>query len=110
MLNVKSNNVLVHQIDSKIYQKTILNQTNFSKVLPEKIHSQAKLAVKDEYTFDFLELGEEHTELELERSLISKVNHFLIEMGGVFTFVGNQFRLEINGREFFIDICFTIGG
>ncbi len=97
-------NVLIHQIENKTYEKTMINQTNFSKVLPEEIRSQAKLAVKDEYTFDFLELGEEHTELELERALISKVNRFLIEMGGVFTFVGNQFRLEINGKEFFIDI------
>ncbi|OGW07683.1 MAG: hypothetical protein A2W75_02660 [Nitrospinae bacterium RIFCSPLOWO2_12_39_15] len=97
-------NVLIHQIDNKTYEKTMLNQTNFSKVLPEKIRNQAKLAVKDEYTFDFLELGEEHTELELERALISKINRFLIEMGGVFTFVGNQFRLEINGKEFFIDV------
>ncbi len=97
-------NVLIHQIENKTYEKTMLNQTNFSKVLPEKIRNQAKLAVKDEYTFDFLELGEEHTELELERALISKVNRFLVEMGGVFTFVGNQFRLEINGKEFFIDI------
>ena len=63
-----------------------------------------KLAVKDEYTFDFLELGDEHSELELERALMNKINRFLIEMGGAFTFVGNQFRLEIEGREFFIDI------
>ncbi|MBU4305208.1 MAG: DUF1016 family protein [Candidatus Omnitrophica bacterium] len=97
-------NVLIHQIENKTYEKMMLNQTNFSKTLPEKIRNQAKLAVKDEYTFDFLELGEEHSELELERALMSKINRFLIEMGGVFTFVGNQFRLDINGREFFIDI------
>ncbi|MFH1004366.1 MAG: PDDEXK nuclease domain-containing protein [Bacteroidota bacterium] len=97
-------NVLIHQIENKTYEKTMLNQTNFSKVLPEKIRNQAKLAVKDEYTFDFLELGDEHSEMELERALMSKINRFLIEMGGVFTFVGNQFRLEINGKEFFIDI------
>ncbi|MEK6646657.1 MAG: PDDEXK nuclease domain-containing protein [Candidatus Firestonebacteria bacterium] len=97
-------NVLIHQIENKTYEKTMLNQTNFSKVLPEKIRNQAKLAVKDEYIFDFLELGEEHSEFELERALMSKINHFLIEMGGVFTFVGNQFRLEISGKEFFIDI------
>ncbi|MFH1097438.1 MAG: PDDEXK nuclease domain-containing protein [bacterium] len=97
-------NVLIHQIENKTYEKTMLNQTNFSKALPEKIRNQAKLAVKDEYTFDFLELGDEHSELELERSLMSKINRFLIEMGGVFAFVGNQFRLEINGKEFFIDI------
>lgn len=96
--------VLIHQIDNKTYEKTLLNQTNFSKALPEKIKDQAKLAVKDEYTFDFLELGDEHSEIELERAIINKINRFLIEMGGAFTFVGNQYRLEIDGREFFIDI------
>jgi predicted nuclease of restriction endonuclease-like (RecB) superfamily len=99
-----SKNVLIHQIDNKTYRKTLVNQTNFDKALPVKIRNQAKLAVKDEYTFDFLELGEEHSELELERALIQKVNRFLVEMGGIFTFMGNQFRIEINGKEFFIDI------
>ncbi len=97
-------NVLTHQIENKTYEKTLLNQTNFDKALPEKIKNQAKLAVKDEYTFDFLELGDEHGEIELERALMNRVNRFLIEMGGAFTFVGNQFRLEIDGSEFFIDI------
>jgi predicted nuclease of restriction endonuclease-like (RecB) superfamily len=97
-------NVLIHQINNQTYEKTLLNQTNFDKVLPSKIRNQAKLAVKDEYTFDFLGLGEEHGELEVECALIEKINRFLIEMGGVFTFAGNQFRIEINGKEFFIDI------
>jgi predicted nuclease of restriction endonuclease-like (RecB) superfamily len=96
--------VLIHQIENKTYEKTLLNQTNFSKTLPEKIKNQARLAVKDEYTFDFLELGEEHSEMELERALIFRINRFLVEMGGAFAFLGNQFRLEINGKEFFIDI------
>lgn len=97
-------NVLIHQIENKTFEKTLLNQTNFDKALPDKIKNQAKLAVKDEYTFDFLELGDEHSEIELERALMNRVNRFLIEMGGAFTFVGNQFRLEIDGSEFFIDI------
>lgn len=97
-------NVLIHQMDNKTYEKTLLNQTNFSKALPERIKAQAKLAVKDEYTFDFLELADEHSEIELERAIINKINRFLIEMGGAFAFVGNQYRLEIDGREFFIDI------
>ncbi|MFH1352004.1 MAG: PDDEXK nuclease domain-containing protein [bacterium] len=97
-------NVLVHQIENRSYEKTLAGQTNFDKALPEKIRNQAKLAVKDEYTFDFLELGEEHSEMELERALITRINRFLVEMGGVFAFLGNQFRLEVDGEEFFIDI------
>ena len=45
-----------------------------------------------------------NTEKELEAALIAKVNKFLAEMGGAFAFMGNQFRLEINDNEFFIDI------
>ena len=97
-------NVLAHQIDNRSYEKTMANQTNFDKALPENIKNQAKLAVKDEYTFDFLELADEHAEGELERALMNRINRFLVEMGGAFTFVGNQFRLEIDGREFFIDV------
>lgn len=97
-------NVLALQIENQAYEKTLLNQTNFNKALPDKIRLQAKLAVKDEYTFDFLELGEDHNEFELERGLLTKINRFLVEMGGVFAFMGNQFRIEIEGNEFFIDI------
>jgi len=59
-----SKNVLTIQIENKTYEKTILNQTNFNETLPENIKNQAKLAVKDEYIFDFLELGEQHSEKE----------------------------------------------
>lgn len=99
-----SKNVLIHQIENKTYEKTLINQTNFGKTLPAKIEKQAKLAVKDEYSFGFLELGEEHSELELERAIVTKVNRFLIEMGGAFAFMGNQYRLEVEGNEYFIDI------
>jgi predicted nuclease of restriction endonuclease-like (RecB) superfamily len=96
--------VLLHQIQNKTYEKTLSSQTNFDKTVSEDVRNQAKLAVKDEYTFDFLELGENYKERELEGSLIAKVEDFLREMGGIFTFVGSQYRLEIDGREFFIDL------
>ncbi|MFH0948422.1 MAG: PDDEXK nuclease domain-containing protein [Elusimicrobiota bacterium] len=97
-------NVLIHQIENKSYEKFLLNQTNFDKAVPEKYKHQAKLAVKDEYIFDFLELGEEHSEKQLEVELINNVRKFLIEMGGYFAFIGNQYRLEIDDNEFFIDL------
>lgn len=96
--------VLVHQIENKSYAKYLLNQTNFDKALPAKYKSQAKLAVKDEYTFDFLELDNEHSEKELEAALMEKVRGFLAEMGGHFCYIGNQFRLEVGSSEFFIDL------
>lgn len=97
-------NVLLHQIENQSYEKTLLGQTNFDKALTPKLRAQAKLAVKDEYTFDFLELGEEHAERELERALVGRVEQFLRAMGGLFAFVGSQFRLEVEGHEYFIDL------
>jgi len=97
-------NVLIHHIENQTYEKTLLNQTSFNQTLPEEARQQAKLAVKDEYTFDFLELGDEFSERQLESAILDKVGPFLREMGGLFAFVGSQYRLEIEGDEFFIDL------
>ena len=99
-----SKNILMHQIDNQSYEKTLLGQTNFDKAVTPALRAQAKFAVRDEYTFDFLELGEKHAERELERALVDRIESFLRSMGGLFAFVGSQFRLEVDGREFFIDL------
>lgn len=65
--------VLINHIENKTYEKYLLNQTNFDETLPEKYVNQAKLAVKDEYIFDFMELSEQHSERELEESLINNM-------------------------------------
>jgi len=96
--------VLTNQLEAGAFERYMANQTSFDKTVLEKYRHQAKLAVKDEYSFDFLELGEEHSEKELELALLENVRKFLIEMGGYFAFVGNQYRLEIDGQEFFIDL------
>lgn len=97
-------NVLIHQIDNQTYERTLLGQTSFDETLPEEIRNQAKLAVKDEYTFGFLELADEHSEKMLEAAILSRVEPFLREMGGLFSFVGSQYRLEIGNQEYFIDL------
>ncbi len=97
-------NVLIHQIENQTYEKTLLNQTNFEQTLPAEIRNQAKLAVRDEYTFDFLELGDKHSERQLEQAALQKIEPFLHEMGRIFSFIGNQYRLNINNKEYFIDL------
>ena len=97
-------NVLIHQIENQSYEKSLLGQTNFDQALTPKLRAQAELAVRDEYTFDFLELGDEHSERELETALIARVEDFLRAMGGMFAFMGSQFRLEVGGEEYFIDL------
>jgi predicted nuclease of restriction endonuclease-like (RecB) superfamily len=97
-------NVLIHQIENKTFEKYLLNQTNFEDTLPESIKNQASLAVKDEYTFDFLNLSHEHSECELEQALIQNIRRFLTELGHNYTFVGNQYKVSVSDKEYFIDL------
>lgn len=96
--------VLTNFVETQTYEKYLLNQTNFDLTLPEERRKQAKLAVKDEYMFDFAELSPEYSEHELEMQLINNVRAFLIEMGGDFTFIGNQYHLVIGSRDLYIDL------
>lgn len=96
--------VLNNQIENQLYKKILSSQTNFNKTIHKKYRNQAKLAVKDEYTFDFLELGMEHSERNLEKKLINNIREFLVELGGYFTYIGNQFRIEVGDEEYFIDL------
>jgi predicted nuclease of restriction endonuclease-like (RecB) superfamily len=97
-------NVLSHQIEGKSYEKYLLSQTNFEQTLPENIKNQAILAVKDEYNFNLLGLSEEHSEKQLETALVNNIRAFLLEMDFQFAFVGNQFRVQIDDNEYFIDL------
>jgi len=96
--------VLINNIENRAYERYLTNQTNFDKTVPEKYRRQAKLAVKDEYSFDFLEMGSEHSETELQFALMNKIRSFLIEMGGYYTFVGNEFHLDFAGDDCYIDV------
>ena len=82
--------VLLHQIGNQTYEKTMLSQTNFDKNLPEKMRPEAKLAVRDEYSFGFLELADEHSERELEQAIIRNIGSFLREVGNIYSFIGSQ--------------------
>lgn len=96
--------VLAHQIENQSFEKYLLNQTNFEETVPEKYRKHAILAVKDEYNFDFLELADEHLEHELELALLQNIRKFLLEMGSDFCFVGNQYRLDIDGEDYHVDL------
>ena len=96
--------ILANFVEAKTYEKYLLNQTNFDMTLPKERRVQAKLAVKDEYTFDFAELSPEYSEHELEMQLVNNIRAFLIEMGGDFTFIGNQYHLTVGNRDLYIDL------
>jgi predicted nuclease of restriction endonuclease-like (RecB) superfamily len=97
-------NVLIHQIENHSFEKTVIGQQNFEQNLPENLQTQAILAVKDDYAFDFLELGDQHSEHQLEQAILQNIRQFLVEMGGDFCFIANQFALDLNGKEYRIDL------
>ena len=74
--------------------------------MPTAESSLAQEALKDPYLFDFLDLGDDAHEREIESRLIRHITRFPLEPGAGFAFVGRQFRLEVAGDEFFIDLLF----
>lgn len=96
--------VLINKIELKTYEKYMLGQNNFENTLPESIKKQAILAIKDEYSLNFAGLDEEHSEYELEQSIVKNIRAFLMEFGMDFSFIGNQYKIEIEDKEYFIDL------
>ncbi len=96
--------VLAQQLKARAYHNTVLAQQNFAATLAPAQLPAAVLALRDEYTFGFLGLAAEHSEYELEQALLGNVRRFLVEMGGDFTFIGNQFRLPLDDQEYFVDL------
>lgn len=101
-----SRNVLVMQIESQLRQRQGNAVTNFPTRLPAPQSDLAHASLKDPYLFDFLGLTEEAHEREIEKAPIKHITRFLLELGAVFAFIGQQYRLEVGGDEFFVDLLF----
>jgi predicted nuclease of restriction endonuclease-like (RecB) superfamily len=101
-----SRNILVMQIESRLIERSGAAVTNFSLTLPKPESDLARESLKDPYRFDFLGLGEEAQEREIENALVQHVRDFLLELGAGFAFVGRQVLLDVGGEEFFIDLLF----
>jgi predicted nuclease of restriction endonuclease-like (RecB) superfamily len=101
-----SRNVLVHQIESQLYQRQGKALTNFAQTLPAPQSELAQQLLKDPYTFDFLTLRDASLERDLERGLLAHLREFLLELGIGFAFVGSQQHLEVGGQDFYLDLLF----
>ena len=98
--------VLVHQIESGLHRRQGQALNNFDRVLPAPQSDLARETLKDPYIFDFLSLGDDIQERELERGLIEQVRRFLLELGAGFALVGTQYALVVDGQDFFLDLLF----
>ena len=103
-----SRNVLVLQIESKLYKRQSLSKktTNFQQTLLSPQSDLAEQMLKDPYHFDFLNIGAEVRERDMEKALIDNITRFLLELGSGFAFVGRQYHLEVGGEDFYIDLLF----
>ncbi len=101
-----SRNVLVHQIESGLFRRQGKAQTNFAQTLPAPQSELAQQMLKDPYNFEFLSLGADAQERDLEQGLLAHVRQFLLELGTGFAFVGSQYHLEVGGDDFYLDLLF----
>jgi predicted nuclease of restriction endonuclease-like (RecB) superfamily len=101
-----SRSVLVHWIESDLYQRKGKAQTNFERTLPALESDLARETLKNPYSFEFLTLASDAAEQELERGLVAHIRQFLLELGAGFAFVGQQVHLEVGGEDFYIDLLF----
>jgi predicted nuclease of restriction endonuclease-like (RecB) superfamily len=96
---------LQRQLNGALFERTVLSPPKLAPVLRE-LHPDAIAVFKDTYLLDFLNLPDPHSEHDLQRALVANLRRFLLELGGDFTFVGQAFRLQVGGRDFFIDLLF----
>lgn len=100
--------VLVHQIESSLYQRQVLAEkvSNFEARLPSPTSELAVQTMKDPYVFDFIPFREDMVERDIEEALVRDVTRLLLELGTGFAFLGNQYHLNVGGDDFYIDLLF----
>ena len=103
-----SRNVLVYQIESKLYERQALVKkiSNFKARLPAPQSELAVQTMKDPYIFDFIPFSEDMKERDIEDALINDITKFLLELGTGFAFLGHQYHINVGGDDFYIDLLF----
>jgi predicted nuclease of restriction endonuclease-like (RecB) superfamily len=103
-----SRNNLVHQIEYGLYERQAIatKTTNYGKRLPSPQNELAEQTLKDPYVFDFIEYRKGMAERQIEGELVKNVTKLLLELGTGFAFVGNQYHIEVENEDFYIDLLF----
>lgn len=101
-----SRDVLSYHIKTNLYKRQGKALTNFETTLPQHQSALAKETLKNPYIFDFLSISEEMQERDVEQSLIRHIRKFMLELGKGFAYVGNQYNLNVDGDDYFLDLLF----
>lgn len=100
---------LERQIDSGYYERFMLakgRQEQFVSTAMAQIHPNSPGAFLDTYVLDFLGLPQAHSEQDFQQSIVSNLKHFILEAGRDFSFVGQNYRLQVGDKDFYIDLLF----
>lgn len=98
--------VLEHQIETRLFERQGQALNNFERTLPSPQSDLARQLLKDPYHFDFLTLGPDAHERQLEAGLLEHLRQFLLELGAGFAFVGSQYELCVSEKSYFLDLLF----
>ena len=103
-----SRNVLVHQIESGLYERQVIADkiSNFENRLASPQSELAAQTMKDPYVFDFIPFREDMVERDIEQALVQDITKLLLELGTGFAFLGNQYHINVGGDDFYIDLLF----
>lgn len=101
--NGYSKRELERQIDSMLYERTMLSDAKNKQLITR---SEGMAALRDAYVFEFLELPPEHKEKDLRKAIVDNLKNFILEFGKDFTFVGEEYRVQVGNTDFFIDLLF----
>jgi predicted nuclease of restriction endonuclease-like (RecB) superfamily len=96
---------LERAISTSTFERTVLTEVKPAPVMPAN-HIELSAHFKDTYVFDFLKLPEDYTEKSLRKSIIKNLREFILELGGDFTFVAEEYRIQVGNSDFFIDLLF----
>jgi len=94
---------LERQIDASLFERTIIGNQKLSAVLRE-LHPTIDNTFKDNYVLEFLGLPQTHSETHLQAALVQNMKQFILELGRDFIFIGEEYRLQVGNRDFFIDL------
>lgn len=107
-INGWSYDVLGFQIKSDLYERQVLGDkpNNFKTTLVNPQSDLAKSMMKDPYILNLTELKKDYIETELEQAMVEKIKTVLLELGNGFSFIGNQYKIEVGNKDYFIDLLF----
>jgi predicted nuclease of restriction endonuclease-like (RecB) superfamily len=96
---------LQRQLNGALFERVVLSPVKLSTPLTQ-LQPDASTVFRDTYLMEFLNLPDSHSEADLQRALMANLRQFLLELGSDFTFVGERYRLQVGGRDFFVDLLF----